>query len=184
MLTTLHWVLLASLFLPFLTLLGILLIVRRIRSPVSDKLPKKPAGESLRKRLEELDEKVNDVLILTFFGPAVITVFVLLSNPSITTPGGSTNAGIIVSAIAGAQLLAHGTVASLPFFLFTVPAGPVASYRVRIRGLLRQMSKSESFMKTISFHFNNLLNPMIPQQGASLQARRTDHAVCKCRVQL
>jgi hypothetical protein len=78
MLTSLNWVLLASLFVPLLTLLGIVWILRKIRllqggrPPVSEKLLR-PPGESLRKELEKLDEQVNDIFIWTFFGPALFT---------------------------------------------------------------------------------------------------------------
>jgi hypothetical protein len=61
MLMTLQWILLASLFIPMLTLLGIVWILRGIRSlaqerpPVSEKLLR-PPGESLRRELEKIDD--------------------------------------------------------------------------------------------------------------------------------
>lgn len=69
-----------------LTLVGVVWILRAIRSlrqersPVSEKLLR-PPGESLRRELEKIDDQVNDVLILTFFGPALFAaVFVIVSG--------------------------------------------------------------------------------------------------------
>ena len=101
MFTTLHWVLLASLFVPILTLLGIVWILRGIRSlqreraPVSEKLLR-PAGESLRRELEKLDEQVNDIFIWTFFGPALITAIIVILNAGVKPAGGSAVAVIII----------------------------------------------------------------------------------------
>src|SRR5689334_5973480 len=73
-LTPLHWILFASLILPMLTLLGIVWLwawirkFRKEREPVSEKLLR-PAGESSRREIEKLDEKINESLIEAFFGP-------------------------------------------------------------------------------------------------------------------
>ncbi len=75
-----------ALFVPMLTLLGIVWIWRWMRSfqkeraPVSEKLLR-PAGESLRRELEKLDEQLNDNLIWTFFGPGFVTAFLVVSKP-------------------------------------------------------------------------------------------------------
>jgi hypothetical protein len=55
-------------------MLGIVWILREMRSlrgersPISQKMLR-PAGESLRRELEILDEKVDDIFVWTFFGP-------------------------------------------------------------------------------------------------------------------
>ena len=94
MLTTLHWVLVAFIFIPMLVLMGSVWILGRIRSmrqersPISDKLLRSP-GESLRRELKKLDEQVNDIVICTFFGPALITAFFVTLNPGLKLLGGS-----------------------------------------------------------------------------------------------
>jgi hypothetical protein len=90
MFTILHWVLLASLFVPMLTLLAIVWILRGIRSlrlerpPVSEKLLR-PPGESLRREIEEMDEQINDIIIWTFFGPAFVAAMLLILNAAAVT---------------------------------------------------------------------------------------------------
>ena len=87
MFTTLHLVLLGSLIVPMLTLLAVVWILRGIRSlrqerpPVSEKLLR-PAGESLRREIEKMDEQLNDIFIWTFFGPALMTSMLLVPNTS------------------------------------------------------------------------------------------------------
>jgi hypothetical protein len=64
MLRTAHWILLASLLIPMLTLTAILWIRGRNlsfkseHSPIADKLLRSP-GESLRKEIEKIDEQIN-----------------------------------------------------------------------------------------------------------------------------
>lgn len=75
-----------ALFVPMITLLAIMWIWRWLRgfqkerAPVSEKLLR-PAGESLRRELEKLDEQLNDHLIWTFFGPGFVTAFLVVSKP-------------------------------------------------------------------------------------------------------
>ena len=101
MVTILHWILLATLFVPILTMLGIVRILREMRSsrgerpPVSEKLLR-PAGESLRKELEKLDEQVNDIFIWTLFGPALFTAMFVILNPGASSTGGSAVAAVIL----------------------------------------------------------------------------------------
>jgi len=93
MFTSQQWILLMALFVPMLTLLAIVWVWRWVRgfqkerAPVSEKLLR-PAGESLRRELEKLDEQLNDHLIWTFFGPGFVTAFLVVSKP-VTKPGGS-----------------------------------------------------------------------------------------------
>jgi hypothetical protein len=68
-----------------LTLLGVAWILRKIRSsaqerpPVAEKLLRSP-GESLRRELEKIDEQINDIIILTTFGPPLfVALFSLLA---------------------------------------------------------------------------------------------------------
>src|SRR5258707_14297247 len=96
MLTTFHWLLLASIFIPMLTLFGVVWVLRGIRSlaqerpPVSEKLLR-PPGESLRRELEKIDDQVNDILILTVFGPALfVAIFVIVS-------GGAELSGVLLA---------------------------------------------------------------------------------------
>jgi hypothetical protein len=83
-----------------LTLAAVLWILRWFRSskqerpPVSEKLLR-PAGESLRREIEKMDEQLNDILIWTFFGPAFMTFMLLILN---ATP---LPAAIIITAGAG-----------------------------------------------------------------------------------
>jgi hypothetical protein len=104
MLTTLHWVLLASLFIPFLALTGVIWILGKTRSmrqgrpPLADKLLRSP-GESLRRELEKMDEQVNDIFIWTFFGPALIASFFVISNPGLNLVGSSLIPAIFISAV-------------------------------------------------------------------------------------
>jgi hypothetical protein len=85
MFTTLHWVLLGSIVVPMVTLLAIVWILRGIRSlrqeraPVSEMLLR-PAGESLSREIEKMDEQINDIFIWIFFGPALITSMLLILN--------------------------------------------------------------------------------------------------------
>jgi Nuclease-related domain len=85
--TTFYWVLLGSIFVPMVTMLAVVWILRGTRSlrrerpPVSEKLLR-PAGESLRREIEKMDEQLNDIFIWTFFGPSLITATVLISNPT------------------------------------------------------------------------------------------------------
>lgn len=86
MFTSQQWILLMALFVPMLTLLAIMWTWRwmrgfqKERAPVSEKLLR-PAGESLRRELEKLDEQLNDNLIWTFFGPGFVTAFLVVSKP-------------------------------------------------------------------------------------------------------
>jgi hypothetical protein len=101
MFTTPTLVLLAALFVPILTLMGIVWIMRGSRSlqeerpPVSEKLLR-PAGESLRRELEKMDDQVNDIFIWTFFGPALITAMILIPNTDVKPAGGFAAAATIV----------------------------------------------------------------------------------------
>jgi hypothetical protein len=94
MLTTPQWIHLASLFIPMLTLVGIIWIWGRIRSfrsersPITDKLLR-PPRESLRREIEKMDEQINDVFIWTFFGPAIATAFFIVATPSLKPLGDS-----------------------------------------------------------------------------------------------
>lgn len=105
MFTTLQWILLASIFVPVLTLLGLVLILRGIRSlkkerpPVSDKLLR-PPGESLRREIEKLDDQVNDILVATLFGPAVVAVVLILQNNGLKAANNSARITIITAAAA------------------------------------------------------------------------------------
>ena len=107
MVTVLHWILLVTLFVPILTMLGIVWILREMRSsrgerpPVSEKLLR-PAGESLRKELEKLDEQVNDILIWTLFGPALFIAMFIILNPGVSSTRGS--------AVAAAILITAGSI--------------------------------------------------------------------------
>jgi hypothetical protein len=101
---TLHWILLVSVFIPMLTLLGVVWILRGIRSlaqerpPVSEKLLR-PPGESLRRELEKIDDQVNEILILTIFGPALfVAIFVIVSGG--VKPSGFSVAPTIVFIVA------------------------------------------------------------------------------------
>lgn len=93
MFTAQQWIILMALFVPMLTLLGIVWVWRWVRgfhkerAPVSEKLLR-PAGESLRRELEKLDEQLNDNLIWTFFGPGFVTAFLIVSKP-LPRPGGN-----------------------------------------------------------------------------------------------
>ncbi len=88
MLSPQYWILLASMFVPMGTLVGIVWLVNWRRSlgkerpPVSEKLLR-PAGESLRKELERLDERVNDTLLWLFLGPALVTTVLLIQTPAL-----------------------------------------------------------------------------------------------------
>jgi hypothetical protein len=110
MFTNLQWILLASIFIPALTLLGLMWILRRIRSlkqersPVSDKLLR-PPGESLRREIERLDDQVNDILVATLFGPAVLVAFLMASNNGLSSVGSLGLAIIILLAAALFALL-------------------------------------------------------------------------------
>ena len=105
MFTTLQSILLASIFVPVLTLLGLVLILRGIRSlkkerpPVSDKLLR-PPGESLRREIEKLDDQVNDILVATLFGPAVVAVVFILQNNGLKATNNSARITIIMAAAA------------------------------------------------------------------------------------
>lgn len=105
MFTVLQWVLLGSLFVPALTVLGLVSILRwvrlrkRERSPVSDKLLRSP-GESLRKEIEKMDEHINDILIWTFFGPAFFAAVLMLFNSGLKPSDSSVIVAIIVPAAA------------------------------------------------------------------------------------
>jgi hypothetical protein len=85
MFTPQQWLLLAALFVPMLTLIGIFWIgtwirsLKQERAPVSEKLLR-PAGESSRRELEKLDEKINEAMIWAFFGPLIVTAFLVASN--------------------------------------------------------------------------------------------------------
>jgi hypothetical protein len=74
-----------SIFVPMFALLAVVWILRGLRSlrrerpPVSEKLLR-PAGESLRREIEKMDEQLNDIFIGTFFGPALIAATVLTTN--------------------------------------------------------------------------------------------------------
>jgi hypothetical protein len=93
-LTTLHWVFLTSLFIPLLVLMGISWILgktrsmRQERTPLAEKLLRSP-GESLRRELEKMNEQVNDIFIWTFFGPALIASFLVISSHDLNPVGGS-----------------------------------------------------------------------------------------------
>ena len=86
MFTSQQLILLTTLFVPMLLSLGVLWIWRWVRglqkerAPVSEKLLRSP-GESLHRELENLDERLNDNLIWTFFGPGFVTAFLLVSKP-------------------------------------------------------------------------------------------------------
>lgn len=88
MLSPQYWILLASMFVPMVTLVGIVWLVNWRRSlgmerpPVSEKLLR-PAGESLRKELERLDERINDTLLWLFVGPALLTTVLLVQTPAL-----------------------------------------------------------------------------------------------------
>jgi hypothetical protein len=88
MLSPQYWILLASMFVPMVTLVGIVWLANWRRSlgkerpPVSEKLLR-PAGESLRKELERLDERINDTLLWLFGGPALLTTVLLIQTPAL-----------------------------------------------------------------------------------------------------
>jgi hypothetical protein len=87
-LTTPHLILLASLFIPALTLMGVVWLWRGIRStqqghpPIADKLLRSP-GESLRREIEKMDEQVNDIFVWTFFGPALVMTIFFVPTPGV-----------------------------------------------------------------------------------------------------
>lgn len=86
MFTSQQWILFIAMLVPTLTLVAILEIWRRVRgfqkerSPVSEKLLR-PAGESLRRELETLDEQLNDNLLWTVIAPVLLSAFFILSKP-------------------------------------------------------------------------------------------------------
>ncbi len=88
MLSPQYWILLASMLVPMAALLGIVWVVNSRRSlgkerpPVSEKLLR-PDGESLRKELERLDERINDTLLWLFLGPALMNTVLLIQNPAL-----------------------------------------------------------------------------------------------------
>lgn len=110
MLTSLHWTLLATMFVPMLTVLGIVWVWRWLRSfrkerePVSEKLLR-PAGESARRELERIDERINDALLWIFCGPPIVAVFLLVPNPAVKPTSARITIGLIVAVGAVALVL-------------------------------------------------------------------------------
>ena len=104
MLTPLHWLLLTTMFVPMVALLGIVWVWRWVRSlrkerePVSEKLLR-PAGESARRELERIDERINDALVWIFCAPPVVAAFLLIPNPAVK-PASTRVASFIVVGIA------------------------------------------------------------------------------------
>jgi hypothetical protein len=72
--------------------------MRQGHPPVVDKLLRSP-GESLRRELEKLDEQVNDTVVVSFFGPALATMFFVVSTPPIKPSSVATFSGIFLLAV-------------------------------------------------------------------------------------
>ncbi len=103
MLSPQYWILLASMFVPMGALLSVMWIVNWRRSlakerpPVCEKLLR-PAGESLRRELERLDEQVNDTLLWVFLGPALLTTVLLVQRPTLKFSGSYVAIGLLLTA--------------------------------------------------------------------------------------
>jgi hypothetical protein len=92
MLTPQYWIL-GVMFIPALSLLGIFEVwrwvgtFRKERQPVSEKLLR-PAGESLRGKLEEIAEQINDVFLWIFCTPPIVAAILLVPNPALKRDSG------------------------------------------------------------------------------------------------
>jgi hypothetical protein len=110
MLTTLHWLLLASIFIPMLTLLGVVWILRGIRylaqerPPVSEKLLR-PPGENLRRELEKIEDQLNDIVILSIFGPALFVAFFVIATGGAKPSGWSIGPAIVFVVVVAIGLI-------------------------------------------------------------------------------
>ena len=106
MFTTLHWVLLSMLFVPILTLLGMVWILRGIRSlqrsvhPIR-KAPTTSGRKPAERAAEKLDQQVNDIFIWTFF-QALITAIIVSERWCKAHSGSAVAVIIIITAVSTA----------------------------------------------------------------------------------
>ncbi|MEO8352663.1 MAG: nuclease-related domain-containing protein [Chthoniobacteraceae bacterium] len=86
MFTTQQSILLLDFLVPMASLVSVLWIwqwvrgFQKERAPVSEKLLR-PAGESLRRKLEKLDDRVNDCLMWAFLGPGMVAAMFVTGKP-------------------------------------------------------------------------------------------------------